>query len=102
MRSVFGVFSSGALGVYVCLGTLGKILAVGGDHIGAVATAAQYDIRRIFGSWCIGHEFISMPFKRKVDAKLCLTFIGGIRTDITGNRPLTELLGTPIYLEDFL
>ena len=50
----------------------------------------------------IRHELIPLPFKRKIGAKLCLTFIDGVQTVIAGNRPLIELLGTPIYLEDFL
>jgi hypothetical protein len=49
----------------------------------------------------IRHEFIPLPFKRKVGAKLYLTFVDGVQTEITGNRPLIELLGTPIHLEDF-
>jgi len=49
----------------------------------------------------IRHELIPLPFKRKVGAKLYLTFIDSVQTVIAGNRPLIELLGTPIYLEDF-
>jgi len=49
----------------------------------------------------IRHELIPLPFKRKVGAKLYLTFVDGVQTEITGNRPSIELLGTPIYLEDF-
>ena len=48
----------------------------------------------------IRHEFIPLPFKRKVGAKLYLLFIDGVQTEILGNRPSIELLGTPIYLED--
>ena len=49
----------------------------------------------------IRHELIPLPFKRKVGAKPYLTFVDGVQTEIAGNRPLIELLGTPIYLEDF-
>jgi hypothetical protein len=48
----------------------------------------------------IRHELIPLPFKRKVGARLHLQFADGSVTEITGKRPLVELLGTPIYLED--
>jgi hypothetical protein len=46
-------------------------------------------------------EPIPLPFKRKVGAKLWLVFIDGLEMQIIGKRPFIELLGTPIYLEDF-
>ena len=49
----------------------------------------------------IRHEIIPLPFKRKVAAKLYLVFSDGIDIEIIGERPLIELGGTPIYLEDF-
>lgn len=49
----------------------------------------------------IRHELIPLPFKRKVGARLQLQFADGAATEIIGKRPLIELLGTPIYLEDF-
>ncbi len=49
----------------------------------------------------IRHELIPIPFKRKVGAKLYLAFVDGSQIEITGKRPVLELLGTPIYLEDF-
>lgn len=49
----------------------------------------------------IRHELIPLPFKRKVGASLCLTFVDGSQVEITGMRPVLELLGAPIYLEDF-
>ena len=49
----------------------------------------------------IRYEPIPLPFKRKVGAKLWLIFIDGLEMQITGKRPFIELLGTPIYLEDF-
>jgi hypothetical protein len=49
----------------------------------------------------IRHELLPLPFKRKVGAKLWLAFEDGGHTEITGKRPLVELLGKPIYLEDF-
>ena len=49
----------------------------------------------------IRHELIPLPFKRKVGARLYLLFIDGTETEIVGEKPILELLGTPIYLEDF-
>lgn len=46
-------------------------------------------------------EVIPLPFKRKVGARLYLQFVDGTETEIIGKRPVIELLGTPIYLEDF-
>ena len=46
-------------------------------------------------------EPIPLPFKRKVGARLYLLFVDGTETEIIGKRPVIELLGTPIYLEDF-
>ena len=49
----------------------------------------------------IRHQLIPLPFKRKVGAKLFLEFVDGTQIAITGKRPVLELLGVPIYLEDF-
>jgi len=49
----------------------------------------------------IRHEVIPLPFKRRVGAKLYLAFIDGVEIELIGTRPFIELLGTPIYLEDF-
>ena len=49
----------------------------------------------------IRHEMIPLPFQRKVDARLYLVFAGGTQVAIIGKKPFIELLGTPIYLEDF-
>jgi hypothetical protein len=49
----------------------------------------------------IKHEMIPLPFKRKVGAVLRLTFVDGTHFEIVGEKPFIELLGTPIYLEDF-
>lgn len=49
----------------------------------------------------IRHEIILLPFKRKVGARLYLVFVDGPDLEIIGDRPFIELLGTPIYLEDF-
>lgn len=46
-------------------------------------------------------EVIPLPFKRKVGARLYLQFVDGTQTEIIGKRPIIELLGMPIYLEDF-
>lgn len=47
----------------------------------------------------IRHELIPLPFKRKVGAKLCLTFADGTQMELVGKRPVIELLGTPLYLD---
>jgi len=49
----------------------------------------------------IRHELIPIPFKRKVAARLCLTFADGAEIEIIGQKPILELLGKAIYLEDF-
>lgn len=49
----------------------------------------------------IRHEVIPLPFKRKVGAKLYLQFVDGTEIEIVGEKPTIELLGTPIFLEDF-
>jgi hypothetical protein len=49
----------------------------------------------------IRHELIPLPFKRKVGARLYLQFVDGSATEITGKSPVIELLGAPVYLEDF-
>ena len=48
----------------------------------------------------IRHELIPLPFRRKVGARLYLRFADDAETEIVGNRPQIELLGTPIFLED--
>ena len=49
----------------------------------------------------IKHEIIPLPFKRKVGVNLYFLFIDGTEIALSGTRPFIELLGTPIYLEDF-
>jgi len=49
----------------------------------------------------IRHEVIPLPFRRKVSAELHLVFVDGAEMELIGTKPLVELLGTPIYLEDF-
>jgi hypothetical protein len=49
----------------------------------------------------IRHELIPLPFRRKVGARLYLLFVDGVEADIVGDKPLIDLLGTPIYLEEF-
>lgn len=49
----------------------------------------------------IRHEIIPLPFMRKVGASLHLVFVDGAQIEIIGKRPFIELLGTPIYVEDF-
>ena len=48
----------------------------------------------------IRHELVPLPFRRKVGARLYLAFVDGTQIEITGKRPVLELLGAPIYLED--
>lgn len=48
----------------------------------------------------IKHTVLPLPFKRKVDARLYLVFSDGTHLEIVGTRPIVELLGKPIYLED--
>jgi hypothetical protein len=49
----------------------------------------------------IKHSLLPLPFTRKVSAKLCLTFADGGRLEIVGKRPIVELLGKPIYVDEF-
>ena len=49
----------------------------------------------------IKHEIIPLPFKRKVGVSLYFSFIDGTEIALSGIRPFIELLGAPIYLEDF-
>jgi hypothetical protein len=49
----------------------------------------------------IKHEVVPLPFQRKVRAKLNLVFVDGSEIGIVGDKPVIELLGKPIYLEDF-
>ena len=49
----------------------------------------------------IPHEVIPLPFKRKVGARLALTFVDGTRIEIIGDKPVIELKGNAIFLEDF-
>lgn len=49
----------------------------------------------------IRHELIPLPFHRKVGAKLYLQFADDATMEIVGTRPVIELLGEPVFLEDF-
>ena len=49
----------------------------------------------------IKHEVVPLPFQRKARAKLKLMFADGSEIEIDGDKPVIELLGKPIYLEDF-
>jgi hypothetical protein len=49
----------------------------------------------------IRHELIPLPFRRKVGARLQLQFADGTVIEIAGKRPVVDLHGTPLYLEDF-
>lgn len=49
----------------------------------------------------VKHDRIPLPFKRKVAATLRLIFIDRAEIKIAGQKPILELLGRPVYLEDF-
>jgi len=49
----------------------------------------------------IRHEILPLPFKRKVGATLFLAFVDGTELMLTGSRPYIELLGSPLFLEDY-
>lgn len=49
----------------------------------------------------IKHEIIPLPFKRKVGATLYLSFVDGGALTLVGSRPFIELLGSPIFLENY-
>lgn len=49
----------------------------------------------------IRHEMIPLPFKRKVGARLYLQFADGAEIEVLGKTPVIELLGKPIFVEDF-
>jgi hypothetical protein len=48
----------------------------------------------------IRHELIPLPFSRRGKATLVLVFPDGTRFEVTGERPVVELIGTAKYLED--
>ena len=49
----------------------------------------------------IRHELIPLPFKRKVAARLVLVFVDGAQIEIVGDKPIIELKGNAIFLDDF-
>ena len=49
----------------------------------------------------IRHELIPLPFKRKVAARLNLVFVDGAQLKIVGDKPVLELQGHAIFLDDF-
>ena len=49
----------------------------------------------------IKHQVLPLPFRRKVGAELSLVFVDGSQLQIVGHKPFVELLGAPIFLEDF-
>lgn len=49
----------------------------------------------------IQHDIIPLPFKRKVDATLYLSFADGGALTFVGSRPFIGLLGSPIFLEEY-
>ena len=49
----------------------------------------------------IKHTLLPLPFKRRADVSLHLTFTDGTSLHVSGRGALLELLGQPIYLEDY-
>ena len=49
----------------------------------------------------IKHTLLRLPFTRKADVSLSLVFSDGTTLDLCGRGASVELLGRPIYLEDF-
>jgi len=49
----------------------------------------------------IRHELIPLPFRRKVSARIWLSFPDGQSLTIVGERPFIELLGQSVFLEDY-
>jgi len=49
----------------------------------------------------IKHELIPLPFKRKVAARFWARFENGCEVEIMGNKPIIELHGNALYLEDY-
>lgn len=49
----------------------------------------------------IKHTLLPLPFKRKADVSLDLIFADGTTLHVTGRGAVVELLGQPIYLEDY-
>jgi hypothetical protein len=47
----------------------------------------------------IRHELIPLPFERRVEAVLCVTFADGVELEVAGCRPTLELLGSPLRIE---
>jgi hypothetical protein len=48
----------------------------------------------------IRHELIPLPFRRRGKATLALEFADGTRFEVSGERPVVELLGTAKFLEN--
>ena len=49
----------------------------------------------------IKHTMLPLPFRRKADVSLSLLFADGTSLQLSGRGAALELLGQPIYLEDF-
>ena len=49
----------------------------------------------------IKHTLLPLPFTRKADVSLSLVFVDGTSLALSGRGAAVELLGKPIYLEDF-
>jgi len=48
----------------------------------------------------VRHELLPLPFKRRREAILCVTFADGTEFEIAGCRPVLELAGNPMHVED--
>jgi hypothetical protein len=49
----------------------------------------------------IRHDLIPLPFRRRGRATLALEFDDGTRFEVSGERPVIELLGAAKFLENF-
>jgi hypothetical protein len=49
----------------------------------------------------IHHAFVPLPFSRRGRATLVLVFIDGTRFEVTGERPVVELIGAAKFLENY-
>ena len=49
----------------------------------------------------IRHELIPLPFSRRGKATLALVFTDGTQFEVTGERPVVELIGAAKFLENY-
>ena len=49
----------------------------------------------------IRHELVPLPFSRRGKATLTLLFADGTQFEVSGERPVVELIGAAKFLEDY-